>query len=112
MARGFQKPQHDATETDLIAFTDADVRERSFRERTQVNLRAGSIRQLAMTADEVRMQMRLNDVPDREPLPVSFFDVQGDIALRVDDASESFRPEHIRRVRKARQVELLKVHLS
>ena len=48
------------------------------------DLRAGARRQLAMAADEIRMQVRLDHILDLEPLRLSLVDVLVHIALRID----------------------------
>jgi hypothetical protein len=60
--------------------------------------------------NEIRVQMSLENVPNFEPVLLGCFDVLIDIALRIDDRRLSFRPNHVRPVRQAPEIELFKVH--
>ena len=69
----------------LEAVMQRDVLELRARGRADVDLRAGSLRQLPVAGDEVGMQVRLEDVADREAVLLRGFEVDLDIALRIDD---------------------------
>ncbi len=89
MTRRLQKPEHHAAEADIVTIVHVDVRERGAGSCPQVDFRAGAIGQLAMPADEVGVEMRFNDVLDGQTLLAGFVDVQGNVALRIDDAGNS-----------------------
>src|SRR5215510_2088101 len=63
-----------------------------------------------MTADEVRMQVCLNDVFDFQILRRRFFDVLIDVALRIDNGGFAIRADQVRRMRETSQIELLEIH--
>jgi hypothetical protein len=54
--------------------------------------------------------MGFDDVFDLEAVGVGFLDVDLDVASRVNDCGLAFRPDEVRRVRQACQIELLEVH--
>ena len=59
-----------------------------------------------MAGYEVGVQMRLYDVRDLEALLRGRFEVDVDIALRVDHGSDPCRADQIRSVRKAAEEEI------
>ena len=67
--------------------------------------------QLAMSADEIGMQVRFDDVLDLQSLRARLIHIKGYIALGIDHAGHPFRAQHVRGVREAGEIELLKVHL-
>jgi hypothetical protein len=76
------------------------------------DLSASAIRKFAVTADEIRMQVRLNDVLDFQVLRCCCFDVVIDVTLRIDNRCFAVRANQVRRVRKTCQIELLEIHFD
>ena len=74
----------------LIAVLHCAMRKSSPRFLAKDNLGAGSGRQFLMAADEVRVQVRFDDVLDLEILRRRFFDVLVDVTLRIDDRGFAF----------------------
>ncbi len=66
--------------------------------------------ELAMAADEIRVQVRLDHIFDFEPLRLSFVNVLIDVALRIYHHRLAFRSNQVRRMRQAAKIELLEVH--
>ncbi len=85
---------------------------RKFRSRffADIDLGAGTLRQFAVPADEVGMQVRLEDVLDPEVLLGGSFQVNINIALRIDDHADSAGSEQVRRVGQAAEIKLFEVH--
>ncbi len=52
----------------------------------EVDPRAGPLRQLPVTRYEIRVEVRLDDVPDRQALGFGFLEVGLDVPPRVDDS--------------------------
>jgi hypothetical protein len=105
-----QEPQHNLSDSDLIAFFDGSMRERSAGAFAEDDLGAGSGRELAMPADEVRVKVSLDYAPNLEAFGVGLLDVLIDVALWIDDDGVGLGPNEIRCVRKTPQIELLEVH--
>src|SRR5437773_9716787 len=74
------------------------------------NLRSGPRRKFPMAADEVRMQMTLDDVFDFEILSAGFLNVLVDIALRIDYDSFTVGTNQVGSVSQATEIELLEIH--
>jgi hypothetical protein len=90
---------------------NVDVREGGSRSRAKIDFCSRPLRELAMPADKIGMQMRLDDVLDLQALRRSLIDVQRHVALWIHHDRDAFRAEHVRRVRKAGEIKLLKIHL-
>jgi hypothetical protein len=95
MAGRFEKPQAALAEADFIALGDGYVRELRASPRTNVDLGACAGRQLAVTGNEIRMQMGLDHVLDAQVVLKGGFQVDLDIALRVNHRCNAFRSSHI-----------------
>jgi hypothetical protein len=65
-----------------------------------------------VTANEIRVQMGLNDVFDLQVLRRCFFDVLIDVTLRVHHGGFTVCAEQVRRVRETSQIELLEIHFD
>src|SRR5580700_10861185 len=76
----------------------------------QINRGPGTRRQFSVAGHEVRMQMGLKDVANRQPLFLRGFQVDFHIALRIDHDRFSLRSQQIRSVRQAAEVELFEIH--
>src|SRR6266850_8329219 len=66
--------------------------------------------QFAMPADEVRMQMRLDHILDRQTVRGSFVDILIDVALWIYDDCFTIRADQIRSMSETIEIELLEVH--
>src|SRR5262249_4043982 len=102
----------DASELHAIAVGERRERVLGLRFRAKVNRRAGAIAQLEMSRDEVRMQMREEDVADGELVLVREREITIDVALWIDDrgGSRRFIADEVRRVRQTIEVKLLEDH--
>src|SRR5262249_46977425 len=78
----------------------------------EVNPRAGAGRELAVTGNEVGMQVGLDDMADRQALRRRFLQVLIDVAPRVHDRRLALRPDDVGRLSETAEVELLEVHRS
>src|SRR5689334_9054383 len=76
------------------------------------DLCASAGRDFLMTADEVGMQVRLNDILDRESLRLRFLDILINIALRIDNRRLALRTNQVRSVRQTPEIELFELHKS
>jgi hypothetical protein len=63
-----------------------------------------------VTANKIRVQMRLNYILDFKTLSLGLRDVLVNVALRIDNRSFTFRPDQVRSVCETREIELLEVH--
>jgi hypothetical protein len=64
-----------------------------------------------MTADEIGVQVRFDDVLDLQSLRVSFGDVFVNVALRIDNRSFAIGADEIRSVGQTGEIELFKEHI-
>ena len=110
MSRRLQRAQHDVADAQLVAVAHRAMRELGIRRRAKHDLRAGALRQLAMPADEVGVQVRLDDVADAQAALVGRVDVLLDVALRIDDRRLAVRTDQVRGMRQAAEVELVEMH--
>ena len=111
MAWRFQEFQYHASEANFVAVAHRHVLQGRIGCCAQIDFRAGLGCELNMAANEIGMQVSFNDVLDLEPLRAGFVQIERDVALRVHHAGHALRPQHVRSVRQAGQIELLKVHL-
>ena len=77
---------------------------------TDVDLRARSLRQLAMARDEVGVQVRLKNVADLQAMFAGRFQVEIDIALGIYHCGFAIGAQHVRSVGQTSQIKLLKIH--
>jgi hypothetical protein len=110
VAGRFEHAQSQTPDPELVALLDGPVREGRARLCAEDDFGAGSLGQLTMSADEVRMQVRLDDVLNPEPLRGGLCEVLLDVALRVNHRRLSFGPDEIRSVGQTAEIELLEVH--
>ena len=94
-------------ELQRIAILDGRVRECRAGVRAQINSRAGAFCKLTMTRYEIGVQMGFDNMLDFQALLRGGFDVNVNVALRVDHGGNSFRTDQIRGVRQATQKEVL-----
>ena len=84
-----------------------------FPSAAKIDRRSRFIPQLDMPREEVRMEMREEDVPDAVAAFRGVLQVLFDVALRIDNGS-SFRllvRDHVGHVRKTTEVVLLHLHV-
>jgi hypothetical protein len=87
------------------------VRELRASPRPDVDSGAGAGGQFAVAGDEIGMQVGLDHMLDAQAVLARGFQVDFDVALRVDHRRHAFRAGHVRGVRQATEIELFKVHL-
>jgi hypothetical protein len=110
VAGGFQETQAATAEGDFVAVADAVVREGGVGAGPDVNGGAGAGRQIAMTGNEIGVEMGFDDVGDAQSLTRGLVEVEVHVALRVHHDGDAFRAEHVGGMSQAGQIELLKVH--
>ena len=94
----------------LVAVFHCNMRKRRPSSTRQIDRGASARRQLAVSGDEICMQMRLEDVPDLHAILLRRFQVNFHVALRIDDDSFALRSQQIRSMRQTAEVELFKIH--
>src|ERR1700686_3117583 len=72
--------------------------------------RAAARSKLAMPADEIRMEVRLENPADAQALPACLIDVLIHVALRIDDRSLATAADQVGGVCQTAEVELPEVH--
>ena len=97
MAGCRQKIETALTELERIAVFDRRMREGGARAVAEINARSGALRELMVAGDEVGVQVRLDDVLDLQTLLLGGFNVDVDVALRIDDRRDSFRTDQSRK---------------
>src|SRR6185503_7315583 len=85
MPRRLDGAQLDGAEPQRVAVAHGAMRKLRAGFRSDDDLRSGARGELPMPADEVGVQMRLDDVADRQPEPRRLVDVLIDVPLRIDD---------------------------
>ena len=110
VARRFEKAQTAAAEADLVALRHRNVRELRAGPRAHVDLGAGAGGQLAVPGNEIGMQVSLDDIRDAQVVFARGFQVDLDVALRIDDHRDAFGAGHIRSMRQTTEIELFEVH--
>ena len=110
MAGRLHGAQLDAADAQRVAVAHGAVRELRARGGAEDDLRAGARGELAMAADEVRVEVRLHDVFDGQPALARRVEVLIDVALRIDDRAFAAVANQVRRVGETGQIELMKVH--
>jgi hypothetical protein len=77
------------TDADFVAVPDRTIGKRRTGLMSKHNIGFCARRKLAMTADEVRMEMRLDNVLYLETVGPRFLNVLIDVPLRIDHGSLS-----------------------
>src|SRR6266545_4194727 len=85
MPRRFQYTRPEAAHYQFVTVLYRQVREGRASLVSEDDLRSCTSRQLSMPADEISVQVSLNDVPDFESISFRFIDVLLDVALRIND---------------------------
>jgi hypothetical protein len=98
MSGRLQEVQAGVSETNRIAVFHRLVREFRPRALAQVDARAGTLSQFEVAGNEIRVQVRFDDVPDREARLRRRIDVNFNVSLRVDHRGFPFRGDEVRRV--------------
>ena len=114
MARRLERLQPHASELDGIAVVEGNKWVLGLCRSTQVDLRADAIAKLEVTGDEIRMEVREEDVLDLEAMLGGKRQVLIDVTLRIDDRCRVrfLVANQVRRVREAIEVKLLQNHRS
>src|SRR5258708_33655761 len=99
MAGRFKKTQGDFADHQLIALFDSTVWELRAGTLAEDNLRARALGQIAVAADEVRMQVRLDNVLYLQPFGRGLINVLVHVTLRVDDRRLALRADDVGSVR-------------
>ncbi len=94
----------------FVAIAERGVREGGFGFGSYIYGCAGAGGKFFVPGDEVRVQVRFEDVADFEILLFGGLEINIDVALRVDDRCLALGADHVGGVRQTGQVELLKVH--
>ncbi len=110
VARRFQEAQRDLADAELVAVAHRAVGERDRSARSEHHLGARPLRELAVAAHEVGVQVRLDHVADAKAVRLRLVQVFVDVAARVDDDRLALGPDHVGGLGQAPQVELLEVH--
>src|SRR5712671_3878610 len=77
-----------------------------------IDLRACALRQFEMARDEIGVEMRFKNVADFQAMLVRGLQIDFHVALRVHNSRFAFRAQHVRSMRQASQIKLLKIHLE
>src|SRR6185295_6885531 len=112
MPRCLHDPQDDFADFNLVTVFHSPMRKRRARFLTKYDLGAGPGRELAMPADEIRVQVRLDHILDLETLRFSFVNVLIDIALRINHHCLPFRTNQVRSMCQTAKIELFEVHMN
>src|ERR1019366_2524402 len=104
--------QFDVADAKHVAVAYGAVRERRIRFCAEHDIRATALSQLPMSADEVGVKVRLEDVANGHAKRLRSVEILIDIALRIDDDSLTAIRDQVRRVRQASEVELVEVHCA
>src|SRR5262245_19178839 len=105
-----QYPQNDFADLEFGAVFRWRIVESRVGFPPEDNLRPCAFGKLAMAADEIGVQMRLDDVFDLQPFGFGFVDVLLDVALRINDRRLASGADQIRTVRQTAQIKLLEIH--
>src|SRR5215470_2511628 len=96
MTGSFYEPQHKTAQRQLIAVFHGLVRESWIGLNTKNNRRSCSRGEFLMTADEVRVEMSLDNVFDFEPVIFGLSDVLINVTLRIDNRSLTVGADQVR----------------
>ena len=106
--------QPDSTEVDDITVVERSEFVLGSRGGAEIDRRPGAIAQLEVTGDEVRVEVREEDVPDPQIVLGGERKIVIDVALWIDDSRRArlLVPDEVRRVRQTIQVKLLEDHVT
>jgi hypothetical protein len=114
MSRCLERLQPHASKFDTVAIMKGGEPIFGLRDRTQIDHGADAIAQLKMTRDEVSVQVRQQDVLDRQAALCGEREVLVDVPLRIHDGRDLSRlvTDQLRRVGEAPKIELFEEHRS
>ena len=112
MSRRLHDPQDNFADLNLVTVFHSPMRKRRASFLAKHDLCTGPGRQLAMAADEIRVQVRLDHILDLEALRLSFVNVLINIALRIYYRRLALRTDQVRSMRQAAKIELFEVHMN
>jgi hypothetical protein len=95
VARSFKQPQPDFSDAKLVAIVRGQEIELRRCGGPKDNTSAGFGSEFAVTRDEVRMQMSLDDVLDREPVLAGFVEVDLNVAAWIHHRSFALRANEV-----------------
>jgi len=98
MAGGLKDGKLQPIELQHTALGDANVRKRALRRCRSVDVGAGGEGEVAVSGDEVRVQMGLQYVRDAQAHLLGRREVLAHIALRIDDRARTRATQQIRAV--------------
>src|SRR5262245_1223624 len=110
VARGLHDAENDIADPELVAVFGGRAINSRAGFTPEDDLRPSALGKLAMAADEIGVQMRLDHVSDLKPFGFGFVDVLLDVALRIDDRPFAPGADQIRSMRQTSQIKLLEVH--
>ena len=105
-----QCAQYDVPDAQFVALAHRAMRDLGTGGRAEHDLGAGAPGQLGMPADEVGVDVRLDDVAAAQTALVGRVDVLLHIALRIDDRCLAVRPDQVRSMRQTAELELVEMH--
>ncbi len=110
VAGSLQHADADVPDAQLVAVFGRAMWEGRARARADDDLGAGARREFPVSADEVGVQVRLDDVLDLQPAGFGLRDVLVNVALRVYDRGLARGADEVGGVRQTAEIELLEVH--
>src|SRR5262245_50386191 len=110
VAGSLQHAENDFADPELVAVLAGRVIHRRVRFTPEAYLSPRAFGKLAMAADEIGVQMRLDHISDLQPFGFGFVDVLLHVALRIDDRRFAPGADQIRSMRQTSQIKLLEVH--
>src|SRR5207302_7559738 len=100
------------SERGRIAVADGAVRKRRAGAVAEVDGGAGLLREFLVSGDEVGVEMGLDDMLDAQAELGRGLQVNGDVALGIDDGRNATGPDQVRGVGEASKIELFEDHRS
>ena len=118
MAWRLQELEPALSEPDFVPIANRGVRElgagASAQPSSKIDTSPRTLGQFVVARDEIGMQVRLDNMFDLPPVASRRFQVNVDVALRIDDRRNALRSNHVRCVGQAAQIELFhfyRVHI-
>src|SRR5258708_2985116 len=98
------------SERNLICIPHRFVTERGAGAIAEINCRSRELGELVMPRNEIGVQVRFDDVTDRETVLARRVEIDIDIALRIDHGRHALRANQIGSMRQTAKIELFKYH--
>ena len=95
VARRFQEAQDAVAKADFVAIAHRDVRKFRARLGSEVDGGAGERSKFGMAGDEIGVQVGLDHMLDAEPVLDRVFDVDADVALRIDYRGDAAGTDYV-----------------